>query len=229
MPIRDELQADMVIIDELIDVRAERFAIRVPVTREVFANPDGRRAVAHDLRHHLIAEIRGRHRGNFAPLGVDDNAMQLADEALSRNWTYKALAEGRDPRAPLPPPGRLVTDQFQRNYLGGMAEELNIALDRQMLNGAHVNAAPNPRIFFENLDRDTTRGGYAASGGITWASTNANTRHAAPPPPVPTEAPCACGDRFTEDDEPNNAWTHGPDECVYNDRPVTEYVDHGAD
>jgi hypothetical protein len=39
---------------------------------------------------------------------------------------------------------------------------------------------------------------------------------------------CACGQRTDPDGDLNQAWEHGPDECTYIERPVDQYVDHGA-
>lgn len=39
---------------------------------------------------------------------------------------------------------------------------------------------------------------------------------------------CACGEDILPDGDANPAWEHGPDECTYIERPVDQYVDHGA-
>ncbi len=241
--------ANMIILDEVIQVGTENLSIRIPVTREVFAQPEGRRALADrmdDVVRDQLAK-QAMQRGEPFPTTVEH---MWPYAALTANATYRALREGRDPRRPMggyAAPRALFEAEgfelntFQRKYLNRINEPAHPALEREPVRFEPLDDVPGPYARGGTIPYRNPDGGHfnwartLLADHITWGDDGAENLWIGPPnpPTAPEEktmdGDCACGEPFDEDGEPNTAWEHGPNECTYIERPVSQYVDHGRD
>lgn len=237
---------NMIILDEVIQVGTENLSIRIPVTREVFAQPEGRRALADRMDDVVRDQLAKQAMQRGEPFFTTADHM-LPYPSLAANQTYRALREGRDPRTPMggyAAPRALFEAEgfelapYQREYLARLDERAHPALEREPVRFAPLDDVPGPYARGGVIPYRTAVGEHfnwtrTNATHITWVDDGVENLWIGPPnPPTAPEKimdDCACGDAFDEDGEPTTAWEHGPDECTYIERPVSQYIDHGRD
>lgn len=227
MPIRRDAVGAAIgaaIIDETFQIRGQTLAIRVPVAEHLLADPAGRRAVA----DHIEDYVTGPARPAWA------SRVEMHD-AVRDNATWRdlrgALPLGADGGIALRN-NMIKTPQVQVD-LDVRAERLRVQLTTEPVAPAIPAYAAgqwaNANMRITPWDPPETEPILTRLGDLRLDDMVARVRQDIMREEAAVTEPdsCACGQRFHPDGEPNQAWEHGQDECVFVERSIGEFIDHG--
>lgn len=219
MPITRGADPTQVIIDEVLEVRDQRIAVRIPVANELLTNPAGRGTVANHMLHTAVRQAR-MSANNLLPPGAPVVTHDDVLRALMASDTYRELRGlPPAPRRNVVAAGGVIPAHrgewatARGIYQQGWVEphDIRVTLDvrdnmprlRHLLQAAPADTRP---IRFEALDELDEPDEHGLDELM----------------PLTAKRHCACGDHASP------AWEHGQIECTYRlDRPVSDYEDDG--